>query len=281
MTRLDSFFESVKLPAMPEVAHALIKTLNDESAGVTGVSYIISQDPALSAKILRLANSAEFALPRGVGTVSDAVSLVGLYKVSTMALGACLNDAFPAVPGLDRHEFWKSNMACAGYSQWLASGLANGPSIGLDIDPQVAWLTGMMLRLGELLIGQTDPAALKKIEQQPRPPGARWQREKTLTGFTEGQITAEMAHRWNFPPLIVQALQRSADPLIEQPLTGQPFSRLGAVLHLAGLMADTPNATEAVIETLPKDVIETLGLDPQWMRSTLPPANTFVDITTL
>jgi HD-like signal output (HDOD) protein len=272
MSRLDSFFESVKLPAMPEVAHALIKTLNDDSAGVTQVSDVISKDPALSAKVLRLANSAAFALPRGVATVSDAVSMVGLHKVSTMALGACLNDAFPAVPGLERNEFWKSNMACAGYSQWLAS--------GLDMDPQVAWLTGMMLRLGELLIGQTNPAALKKIEHRPRPPGARWQREKALIGFTEGQITAEMAHRWNFPMLMVQALQRSAHPLTEQ-----AFSRLGAVLHLAGLMADntadTPNATDAVIDTLPTNVIDALGLDPQWLRNTLPNASSFVDITTL
>ncbi len=278
MSRLDSFFESVKLPAMPEVAHALIKTLNDDNAGVPEVSKVISKDPALSAKMLRLANSAEFALPRGVGTVTEAVSMVGLYKVSTMALGACLSDAFPAVPGLDRDEFWKSNMACAGYSQWLAA--------GLDMDAQVAWLTGMMLRLGELLIGQTDPAVLQKIEHQPRPPGARWQREKALTGFTEGQITAEMAHRWNFPMLMVQALQRSADPLTEQ-----AFSRLGAVLHLAGLMADTTQATDtktgsaadadAVVNSLPTNVIETLGLDIQWMRSTLPPADSFVDITTL
>ena len=266
MTRLDSYFESVKLPAMPEVAHALIKVLNSEDAGVAEVSNIINKDPALAAKVLRLANSVEFSLPRGVATVRDAVSMVGLYKVSTMALGACLNDAFPTLPGLDRTEFWRSSTACAGYSQWLAE--------GLDMDPQVAWLTGLMLRLGELLIGETDPAALQKIEQAPRPPGARWERERTLLGFSEGQITAEMAHRWNFPMQMVQALRCSADPLTEQ-----AFSRLGAILHLAGLMADTPNAQEAVVDTLPRKVIDALGLEAQWMRSTFPPADTFVNIT--
>lgn len=268
MSRLDSFFESVKLPAMPEVAHALIKVLNDDSAGVPEVTKVIAQDPALSAKMLRLANSAEFSLPRGVSTVRDAVSMVGLYKVSTMALGACLNDAFPTVPGLDRQEFWRNNTACAGYAQWLAG--------GLDMDAQVAWLTGLMLRLGQLLIGQADPGAILKIEHLPRPPGARWERERALVGFTEGQITAEMAHRWNFPMQIVQALQRAADPLTEQ-----AFSRLGAVLHLAGLMADTPGATVEVIDTLPLDVITTLGLDAQWMRSTFPAEDSFTNIAAL
>ena len=268
MSRLDSFFESVKLPAMPEVAHALIKVLNDEDAGVPEVTKVIAQDPALSAKILRLANSAEFSLPRGVSTVRDAVSMVGMYKVSTMALGACLNDACPAVPGLDRKEFWRSNTACAGYAQWLAG--------GLDMDAQVAWLTGLMLRLGQLLIGQTDPAAFQKIEALPRTPGERWARERTLVGFSEGQITAEMAHRWNFPMQIVQALQRAADPLTEQ-----AFSRLGAVLHLAGLMADTPGATADVVDTLPRDVITALALDVQWMRSTFPPEDSFTNIAAL
>lgn len=268
MTRLASFFESVKLPAMPEVAHALIKTLNDDDAGVADVSWLISKDPALSAKVLRMANSAEFSLPRSVSKVQDAVAALGMHRVSTVALGACLNDAFPAMPGLDRGEFAKNNVACASYARWLAS--------QLDLDPQVAWLTGMMMRLGELLIGQADPSSIPKIEQLPRPPGARWQRELALVGFAEGQITAEMAQRWNFPPEMVQALERSAAPLGE----GE-FSALGAVLHLSGLMADTPNATEEVIDALPADVIQALGLDTAWMHSTFPSADTFLDVTAL
>jgi hypothetical protein len=110
----------------------------------------------------------------------------------------------------------------------------------------------------------------------PRTPGERWARERTLVGFSEGQITAEMAHRWNFPMQIVQALQRAADPLTEQ-----AFSRLGAVLHLAGLMADTPGATADVVDTLPRDVITALALDVQWMRSTFPPEDSFTNIAAL
>jgi hypothetical protein len=47
-------------------------------------------------------------------------------EVSTLTLGVCLNDAFPAMHGLERGEFWKSNMACADYSYWLATGLDIG-----------------------------------------------------------------------------------------------------------------------------------------------------------
>ena len=251
---------------MSEVAHALIQTLNDDDTSVSHVRDLISKDPALSAKLLRLANSAQFGLPRGVGTLDDAITMVGMGKVRTLALGACLSESFPNLPDLDRKEFWRSSMACAGYAQWMAN--------RLGIDGQLAWLTGMMLRLGELLIAQADPATLHEIEKLPHLPGVRWQREERLVGFTEGQITAELARRWNFPMQIVQALQRSADPITEQ-----AFSRLGAVVHLAGLLAETDHAGPEAVEGLPDEVIASLMLDKDWLRTKFPDASTFLDVT--
>ena len=266
MSSLDSFFASVKLPTMSEVAHALIKTLNNEEASVIEVRNIIARDPALSAQLLRLANSAHFGLPRGVGNLDEAIAMVGLGQVRTLSLGSCMNAAFPAMPGLNRNEFWKNSMACAGYAQWLAS--------SLGMDGQQAWLTGMMLRLGELLIGQAEPHLLREIEKLPHGPGNRWEREKRLVGFTEGQITAELARRWNFPMQIVQALQRSSDPVTEQ-----AYSRLGAIVHLAGLLADTPFTGPEALDTLPQDVVASLHVDAQWMHRMYPMPDSFVDIT--
>lgn len=257
MHSLDSFFATVKLPSISEVAHQLIKTLNREDVAVGEIRDLIAKDPALSAKLLRLANSAQFGLPRGVSTLDDAIQMVGMTKIRSLSLAACMSDAFPALPGLDQHAFWRSSMACAAYAQWLAT--------ALDMDGQQAWLTGMLLRLGELLIGQADPSALAHIEQLPQPPGSRWEREKRLIGFSEGQITAELARRWNFPMQMVQALERSYDPLVEQ-----AFSRLGAVVNLAGILADVPDANAEAVDKLPADVIAKLGLDKQWMKLAFP-----------
>ena len=265
MHSLDAFFATIKLPSMSEVAHELIQTLNQEDASVFAVSQLILRDPALSARLLRLANSAQFGLPRGVNSVDDAVQMVGLGKVRALALSASLSDAFAPLPGLQLQEFWHNSMACAGYAQWLAG--------ALDMDTQQAWLTGMMLRLGELLIGQANPQALAEIERLPHPPGARWEREKRLIGFSEGQITAELARRWNFPMQISQALERAYDPLVEQ-----AFSRLGAVVNLAGLLADMPGADALAVDALPHDVIEALGLEVRWMKATFPSADSFFSL---
>ena len=265
MPLIDTFFESVKLPSISEVTQSLIRTLEQEYVSLAHVRDLIAQDPALSARMLRLANSAHFGLPRGISNMDDAIAMVGISKVRTLALGACLNVSFASIQGLDRQEFWNSSIACAGYAQWLAN--------AVGVDGQIAWLTGMMLRLGELLIAQTEPELLQEIEKLPHPPGVRWQREKTLVGFTEGQITAELARRWNFPMQMVQALQRSAEPMTEQ-----AFSRLGAIVHLAELITETPQADAHVVDTLPQDVIDALKLDREWLRNHFPHSSEFTDI---
>lgn len=245
MTQLAAFFESVKLPSMSEVAHALIQSLNDDDVGIPEIRDLISQDPALSAKLLRLANCAQFGLPRGVSSLDDAITMVGMQKVRTLALGACLTESFPVIEGL-------------------------------GMDGQEAWLTGMMLRLGELLIVQAEPAVLQEIEKLPHIPGVRWQREARLVGFTEGQITSELARRWNFPPQIVQALAQSADPV-----TPDGFSRLAGVVHLAGLMAETDHNGPEVIDTLPPEVVTALMLDNDWLHAKFPAQETFINVTSL
>lgn len=265
MSRLDSFFASVSLPTMSNVVGELIASLNNEQSTALEVSTIIGKDPVLTAHLLRLANSAQFGLVRGVSTADDAIALVGLSRVRALAMSTCLTAAFPALPGLDRQEFWQFSSECAGYAQWLAR--------GVGIDTQVAWLTGMMVRLGEVLIGQVDPNAIGQIEQLPIQPGQRWARELQRVGFTEGQIMAELARRWNFPLQMVQALERTHAPLQEQ-----AFSRLGAVLHVAYLLVELPETDTTALESIAVEVLDSLKLDLDWMTATLPARDSFVRV---
>lgn len=266
MPDIESFFASVRLPSISHVTQALIQMLATENASIDEVCALIARDPAIAARLLQLANSSQFGLSRSVGLLEDAVALVGLDRVRTLAVGASLSESFNAFPGLDRQAFWTCAMDCAGYSQWLAQ--------RAGINGHIAWLTGMMLHLGHLLIAQARPEVLQKIEQLPCIPGVRWQREQRLIGFTEGQITAEMARRWNFPLQIVQALQRASDPMAED-----GFSRLGAIVHLAGLLAETPDTGPPSVADLPADVLAVLALDPQWMRNTFPNRQKFVNVS--
>lgn len=257
MSILAKFFESAKLPVMSEVAHALIRTLNDPDASATQVQAILAKDPALTANLLRLANSAQFGLSRQVQSLDHAISLLGMSRVRALALSDSISTVFPAVEGLNRIEFWNSSMACAAYAQWLG-GLA-------EIDAQQAWLAGMMLRLGELIIAQRSPDALVQIEAVPNDARKRWERAHALLGFDEGQVTAVLARYWNFPPAMVDGLQDASNPLEEA-----PFNYLSGVLHLAALLADGQYAGPKAVQALPPEVIAALALDPEVLVAKFP-----------
>ena len=268
MPTLTAFFQSAKLPIMTEVAHALIRTLNDESASSAQVEAIIAKDPALTANLLRMANSAQFGLSRQVLSLNHAITLIGMSRIRALALSTSIKAAFPTVPGLDRAAFWKFSMACAGYAQWLAG--------GAGVEPQQAWLAGMMLRLGELLIGQRSPESLAQIEAAPTQAEERWQREQRLLGFDEGQVTAVLARHWNFPEAIVNGLQSAGNPM-----AAKPFDALAGVVHLAALLADHPDPSADVVADLPLDLVGALEINRHWMVSQFPRVESFVDTSDL
>ena len=268
MSNVAEFLHGVQLPTMPEVAVSLIKSLSDEYTPLEKIAQSISKDPALTAKLIRLANSARFGLPRKVSSIDDAIAMVGLNPVRTLALAACMSSAFPNPPGLNRDQLWKESMACAGYAQWLA--FATGG------DAQQAWLTGLMVRLGEIIVAQKSPQLVQQIEQLPHFPGGRWEREQGLLGFTECQITSELAKLWQFPAEVVTALAAT-----NRPLDIKPFCKLAGIVHVATLLAEIgieqKKSPQETVQDLPLEVLKALQLSTDWVETHLPDIATFTD----
>lgn len=266
---LAAFLQGVQLPTLPDVARELVATLGDDDMPVERIRRAISRDPALTAKLLRLANSARFGLPRQVASLDEAIAMVGINQVRTLAMAACLSGSFEAVRGVDSHAFWQESMAIAGYAQWLAR--------PLGADAQEAWLAGFMARLGELVIAQKVPQHIDEIERLPHLAGGRWTRENTLLGFSETQVTAELARLWNFPVTIVRALDTAFDPL-----AARPFSKLGGIVHAATLLAelelDEHKSGDDVVDALPAELLSALQLDIGWLKGHLPDVHAFTDV---
>lgn len=257
MTTVADFFKDLTLPTMPEVAHELIRSLDGEELPLPRLREVVTRDPVLALQLLRLANSAHFGAHQPVGTVEDAIARVGTGQVRSLALAAFFSDAFPMAPGLDRETFWRESQDHGALSQWLANGIGS--------DCERAWLTGFMVRLGELVMGLKAPACVASIENPPADPSTRWERERALLGWTEGEVSAELARAWNFPDDMARALDAAADPL-----AAQPFSRLGAVLHLAVQLASAPELGPQALQTLPPTVLDALSLDTDWLQQRLP-----------
>lgn len=264
MKSLVDWLRTVRLPVMPEVAAKLVASYQDEQVDITYLRNVIAKDPALTASVLRLANSPLHGLSRSVNSLDAAINLLGISKVCSQAIAICMTTAFELPKGMSRQAYWSHSMHCAGYAMWLA--LAAGQ------DESEAWLTGMLLHLGGVLIGplpQADAAPANATLQ-------RWQAQHLAVGFDEGQVMAAVATQWYFPPSIAHALQHSADPLNPDCLSTQ-----AAVLHLAAMLADLDGLDDASLARLPAAVLSRLGLDVAWLAQHQPDPASFTDTSML
>jgi len=226
MAMIDRFFASThSLPALPEVAHRLLDTFRREDVSLVELCELIAQDPALAARVLRMANSARFGSRGRVAHLPDAAALIGLNALRGLSLTVCLVNAFPRPPGFDRQRFWCQNLATAGHAKTLA-GLV-GEDSGL------AEVAGLILRSGQLLMLMAEPGQVSLLESMAGAPDSIFELERTQFGCTHAEVSAELAARWRLPLQLVDALYTAGNPL-----AADPFSPTGAVLRLASLLAD-------------------------------------------
>jgi len=245
------------LPTMPEVATRLMRTFGDENASLGSLVELIGQDAALAAKVLRLANSARYSPAQSVANLRDAAAALGTTTLRNLTMAACVTGAFPPSPGLDRTRFWRHGMATAHHAVLLAS--------AAGIDTETAYLAGLMLRSGQLLMVMADAATVIDIEGHVTEPGSRFGWEAARLACTHSDVSAELARRWKFPATLVQAFAAAAEPMERQ-----PFSKLGAVLHLAEVLADAGElqvAPREALQTAAPGLVAHLRLDLDWLEA--------------
>lgn len=130
---MNRFFDhAIDLPTLPEVAQRLIASFGRDEVSLHELAALIGQDPALTARLLKLANSVRYRPRERITRLPDAAAMIGLGPLRSLAMGACLARVFPLLPGFDRLRFWRQNLATAAYSRWLAS------TVGLDTDTAAA-----------------------------------------------------------------------------------------------------------------------------------------------
>jgi HD-like signal output (HDOD) protein len=242
------------LPTMPEVASRLLKSFDDDHIGLAQVAALIEKDGALTAKVLRLANSAHYSPSHQIATVIDAAHALGLETLRNLAMAACLSGAFPSVQGLDRTTFWRHSIATANYARILAR------MLGADsATTDTAYLAGLMLRTGQLLMALDAPQLVADVEAHAAEPGSRFSLEEHRFGCTHADVTASLAEHWHFPGRMVEAFKDA-----NTPLEIRPFSLIAAVLHVAEVLADAAEHHDEPVHALKvavPELIEHLHLD--------------------
>lgn len=247
------FAAAGQLPSIPRVVQKMIETLRDEDADLLPLIGEIRTDPTISARVLKLANSGYYGSRRAVGSIDEAVSLIGTRAMRTLVISAGVSGSFPKVPGVDLQSFWRHALLTASITSQLARRAGE--------NAERAYSAGLMLRVGQLMIHIAFPRVADEILRECQGLGmserATVEQHKLNTNHCE--VGAELAMRWNFPDDIAAALEYYCQP------RNPDASLLARLAHVAAQCAfelEQQTAPEDIVQRLDNTVTDMCGLDP-------------------
>jgi HD-like signal output (HDOD) protein len=183
-----------------------IKELVDnESSTIDDIADVILIDPALSASILKLANSSIFNYPGKIDTISKAVLVLGITEVYTLVIAYFATDAFKSLSTDADYleEFWERSVDCALLLKYLGERL-NMPNT------ERLFLIGLLHNIGELVVKQFLPEQLPLCAIT-RPNNLFVGKQKAIFDFTFGECSAELLKLWQLPFSIIEPIRYQDD----------------------------------------------------------------------
>ncbi|UCG61978.1 MAG: HDOD domain-containing protein [Candidatus Zixiibacteriota bacterium] len=200
------------LPTPPIVFHQIQKVINDPDVSAVKVASILSEDPAMSAKVLRLTNSAFYGLAKEIESVRQAVVIIGFEAVKNLVLSASVLDMFKG-KNLDeeyQEKYWRHSLSTAFACRLLARRIR---SRGI-VDPDAAFSTGLLHDVGKMVICCYLPEEHKQLmaERSRDQESSDCTIEERLFGYDHTHIGAFLGEQWKIPHKLIQGIQFHHSP---------------------------------------------------------------------
>jgi putative nucleotidyltransferase with HDIG domain len=202
--RLDQITPMIKtFPGMPGAALKLLALADDADVTVQQIEGILRQDAGLTANLLKLANSAYFGIPSKVGSVRQAVILLGLKRLVQMVIAACTSAIMDrSVPGYDlpAGELWRHSLAVSVAAEGLVRELKMKAA-------EEIFTAALLHDVGKLILGQFVQDDYGKIEMALAQGLPFETAEAIVLGTDHAAIGAEVLSKWSLPAGIVHAVR--------------------------------------------------------------------------
>lgn len=247
---------SIDLASPPLVYERLMEVINHPRGGAADVAYVIREDTALTARLLKVVNSAFFSFPRRIDTVSQAVTVVGTTQVRDLALATSVVTLFKDIPGdlLDMDGFWRHSLAC-GVAARVLAGLRREGNV------ERYFVSGILHDVGKLVMCLRAPGPLRQIMEEAREGEALLQEiEGRVLGFDHAQVGEALLDLWNMPANLRETVR-----FHHSPHRAERFPLEAAAIHVADVMANAlglGNAGQRLVPPLSTRAWDAVGVDP-------------------
>ncbi|HYE37055.1 HDOD domain-containing protein [Methylocaldum sp.] len=250
--------------ASPPAAVARISTiLGRENFTAGEVAEAIGQDPALTARLLKIVNSPYYGFSGRIDTISRAVGLVGVDMLYSLALTTSVIQGFRKIPTclVNMTDFWLNSLYCGEIARLLAKEAS-------VLHSERLFVAGLLHRIGALIIYIRLPDEAREIllaaaGDDRLIPGL----EKDLLGFTYAEIGAELAKAWKVPPALRESIRWHLDP--EQ---AEDYRLEASLLYLANQLKTVSLLgfpVEEVLAAIPDEVTAATRLEESQILSVM------------
>ena len=198
------------LISLPEISLRVNELANDPNSTAEDMGKVISQDPALVVRMLKIANSAYYGLSTEVDTITRAIAILGTNKIRDLVLSTSTSQAFEGIPNnlITMQDFWHHSLYCGLLAQILAkqSKKTNAESI---------FIAGLLHDIGQLLMFNQLPEKSHEailLLMEGTEDLDTYEAERHVFGFDHMQVGAELVKSWKLSPVLQECVEFHHEP---------------------------------------------------------------------
>lgn len=262
---MESIVEAVNdLPALPDVVVEIMELTENPDSTAQDINNVLNRDQSLTAKVLKLANSAFYGFPRRISTVTDATVLLGFKTIRGIIMAAAVSGFLnQEVEGyaLGYGELWRHSQ-CAAMTARL---IAKKAKVGT---PDLAYTAALLHDIGKVILNEyMEEAYHEVVEEVDKNNISFLEAEDKILGFNHTVVGAKVAEKWNLPVELVEAIA-----LHHNPEKAQVNKKLTSIVHLADaicVMMGIGVGVDGMSYLLSEEAVQLIGLDKSEIENTM------------
>ncbi len=192
--------QAVDLPTIPSVAKKVVKSLSNPNTNTNDLNKIISTDQALSARILKIANSAMYYCQREITSLTMAMSRIGFASLKSIVVAVSTKEIYKTF-GESEKLLWEHSVGVSIACQTLAHALG-----GFKADE--IFTGGLMHDIGKTLLNNKDPKKYGQVFKKVHEEGKTFvEAEREVYGFTHAEVGSLLINKWNLPEILTEGIR--------------------------------------------------------------------------
>lgn len=262
-----------KMPTLSPVVHKIIDVANNRSSSAQNLTDVIQLDPVLTAKVIKMVNSAYFGLPQQIKSLKQAVVMLGINTVKNVALSSSFlgNVKLDKSAVLKGEDFWLHSLGVAVASKMIAI------KLGVEKEGiEEYFIAGLIHDIGKVLINNFFKKEMAEIvEMSAQKKYSIIQVEKHILKLTHEEIGIAIGKKWNFENALLYAAGKHHQPALQG--SAAIYSMVVCIADTYVKMMNIGFSGNYKIEPVSEDVWKTIGLDEPAVYDALSTINQEVD----